>query len=99
MVHAQVTVMRSQHGLMTKRIALGGDGKPIADGSACKMSAGTAQTTPAPDAATFAGKIETLSSAEAVGTWLDQRGGRRRHRQCRHRERAGEAHPPHSAAE
>jgi hypothetical protein len=41
---AQITVMRSLGPLLTKRIALGGDGKPVSDGSACRMQAGTIST-------------------------------------------------------
>jgi hypothetical protein len=62
----QITVMRSLGPLLTKRIALGGNGKPVSDGSACRMQAGTAVTIPAPDAATLASKIDALSPAEAV---------------------------------
>jgi len=62
----QITIMCSLGPLLTKSIALGGDGKPVSDGSACRMQAGTAVTTPAPDAATLAGKIDALSCAEAV---------------------------------
>jgi hypothetical protein len=65
-MQAQITVMRSLGPLLTKRIALGEDGKPVSDGSACRMQAGTAVTTLAPDAATLAWKIDALSSAEAV---------------------------------
>jgi hypothetical protein len=65
-MQAQITVMRSLGPLLTKRIARGSDGKPVSDGSACRMQAGTAVTIPAPDAATLAGKIDTLSRAEAV---------------------------------
>jgi len=63
---AQITVMRTASGLLTKRIALNVDGKPVSDGSACRMQAGTAVTTSAPDAATFAWKTDALSCAEAV---------------------------------
>jgi hypothetical protein len=62
----QITVMRSLGPLLTKRISLGSDGKPVSDGSACRMKVGTAVTTPAPDAATLASKIDALSCAEAV---------------------------------
>jgi hypothetical protein len=63
---AQITVMRSLGRLLTKRITLGANGKPVSDGSACRMQAGTAVTTPAPDAATLAWKIDGLSAAEAM---------------------------------
>jgi hypothetical protein len=66
MMQAQITIMRSSGPLLTKRISLGVDGKPVSDGSACRIQAGTAVTTPAPDAATLAGKIDALSCAEAV---------------------------------
>jgi hypothetical protein len=58
--------MRSFEPLLTKRISLGAHGKPISEGSACRMTAGTAKTTAAPDAGTLAYKIDSLTSAEAV---------------------------------
>jgi hypothetical protein len=66
-IQPHITIMRSLNPpLLSKSIALGVDGKPVSDCSACRMQVGTALTTPAPDAATFAWKIESLSSAEAV---------------------------------
>jgi hypothetical protein len=61
-----ITIMRSLNPLLTKRISLGNDGKPVADRSACRMRVGTAVTTPAPDAATLAWKIHSLSPSEAL---------------------------------
>ncbi len=61
-----ITLVRSLGPLLTKSISLGSDGKPVSDGSACRMQAGTAMTTPAPDAPTLAGKIDALSCAEAL---------------------------------
>jgi hypothetical protein len=61
-----ITVMRSLSGLLTKSITLGSDGKPRTDGSACRMWEGIASTSPAPDAATLAWKIDSLSSEEAL---------------------------------
>src|SRR3954470_20717406 len=66
LMDAQITLMRSATPLLSKRIDLADDGRPLADGSACQMQNGTATTTPAPDAATLAWKIENLSPAEAI---------------------------------
>ena len=62
----RITIMRSLGPLLTKSISLDSNGRPVSDGSACRMQAGTAVTTLAPDAATLAWKIDTLSCAEAV---------------------------------
>lgn len=61
-----ITVMRSLGPLLTKTISLGSNGRPVSDGSACRMHAGTAVTTPAPDASTLAWKIEQLAPTEAI---------------------------------
>lgn len=61
-----ITVMRSLGPHLTKTISLGSNGRPVSDGSACRMHAGTAVTTPAPDASTLAWKIEQLASTEAI---------------------------------
>jgi hypothetical protein len=62
----QITIMRSLGPLLSKSISLDCNSRPVSDGSACRMQAGTAATTPAPDASTLAWKIEQLAAAEAI---------------------------------
>jgi hypothetical protein len=53
--------------LLSKRIALGDDGRPVSDSSPCRMAIGTAITLPVPDAATFAEAINRHASCNALG--------------------------------
>jgi hypothetical protein len=55
---------------LSKRIEIGPDGRPVADGSPCRMVAGTAFNASAPDAGALAGLIDAMlsSNALALGT-------------------------------
>jgi hypothetical protein len=63
---ALVTLLHSAEGILSKRITLGEDGKPLADGSACKMARGDAVTVAAPDAASLAALIDPMPSDQVL---------------------------------
>jgi hypothetical protein len=70
---AEITLFTKQAGpndpdgaLMSKRIKLGADGKPVSDGSPCRMSNGSAETMPADDAAALAKLINTMRQSQAL---------------------------------
>jgi hypothetical protein len=69
----EITTFTKAGGLLTKRISLAPDGTVRSDGSACLMSAGSAQRTRYDNLAAFAGHIATMSSHEAIslGTLRD----------------------------
>ncbi len=52
--------------LLSKRITLGPDSKPVSDGSPCRMVTGTAITVPAPDASTLGWLIDGLRMCDAL---------------------------------
>lgn len=52
--------------LLSKRIALGPDGRPFSDGSPCRMSSGTAITVAVQDAVALAGLIDSLQASNAL---------------------------------
>jgi hypothetical protein len=52
--------------LLSKHIALGDAGTPVADGSACRMAQGMGRTVSAPDAATLARIINEQASCNAL---------------------------------
>ena len=59
--------------LLSRRIALGTDGVPLADNSACRMARGSAINVAAPNATSLAAVIDTLGSDAAIvlGTLKD----------------------------
>ena len=52
--------------LLSKRIELGPEGRPVADGSPCRMAAGTAVNASVPDAAALARLINAMSPSTAL---------------------------------
>lgn len=66
LVRTELTILAKSHGPLSKRITLGDDGKPIADGSACVMAAGSARRAPVDGAADLAALIGRLGSSEAL---------------------------------
>jgi hypothetical protein len=70
---AQVTIFsktpfpgESDSALLSKRISLSAEGKPMSDGSACRMQAGTAVVAPAADARSLASLIEGMLPGNAL---------------------------------
>ena len=53
-------------GLLSKKISLGPDGKPVSDGSPCRMWAGDATRVEITSAAELADKINSLDQSEAI---------------------------------
>jgi hypothetical protein len=52
--------------LLSKRISLGPDNRPVSDGSFCRMAAGTAVNVPAPDSGTLAALIDSMAPCNAL---------------------------------
>ena len=63
---AKITVFKSHRGILSKQIALGPDGAPKSDGSACAMSSGTAVRTHIVDAVDLEKLLNNMQSAEAL---------------------------------
>lgn len=66
MIAVEITRFVKSGGPLTKRIKLDGDGKPLADGSACLMTEGEALRTIISDMHDFAELIAGLASNEAI---------------------------------
>ena len=52
--------------LLSKRITLGPDSKPVSDGSPCRMANGTAMTVSVENAAALAGRINAMQPSNAL---------------------------------
>lgn len=61
-----LTVFRKDGGPLTKRLSVGDDGKLVADGSACRMSQGTARLVSISSMDDFAELIGALGQGEAI---------------------------------
>ena len=70
----EITALTKTGGPLTKRIALAQDGSLHSDGSACVMSRGSAQRARFDDLATFADRIGTLASHEAIALGVLRQG-------------------------
>jgi hypothetical protein len=57
---------KAGNGLLCKRIALGADGRPVSDGSPCRMWAGTATRVEIKGACGLAELISGMDSSEAL---------------------------------
>jgi hypothetical protein len=64
-MNSEITVLTKANGPLTKRISLA-DGKVVSDGSACVMSAGSAQRARLTDVHALASLLGTLTSAQAI---------------------------------
>src|SRR5262245_7441816 len=61
-----ITAIKKIGGPLTKQIALGADGKPVSDGSACVMSEGTAEKRSINNGAELAALINGFTPAHAL---------------------------------
>jgi hypothetical protein len=62
----EFTLLDKHDGELTKKIAIGPDGKPVSDGSACKMSRGSAHRVRIGGLDELAALIELLASNQAI---------------------------------
>jgi hypothetical protein len=62
----EITVFAKADGPLTKRISLGPDGKPISDGSACRMAKGTARRFPFTEMSQYSELLIALKFNEAT---------------------------------
>ena len=63
----EITVFKKSAGVLSKTIAAAADGSPVSDGSACRMSSGTAKRMPLPEGANaLANLIDNMAPNEAL---------------------------------
>ena len=62
----EITIFEKSAGVLSKTISAAADGSPVSDGSACRMSSGTAKRMPLPGGAqALADLIDSMAPNEA----------------------------------